>query len=158
MNKNNTTGLVFCMLLCAVLLQLMPVAGGWFLWKPNFLLLVMITWILYFPEQYGIEFSVLVGLMADLLFGSALGYHVFVFSVCGLILISFHRVVVYLQFIHRVTLVFVLVLLIEFLRATVNASLDMPLGLDKIFFLAMISSLFWIPLDKLVCNYYLRHK
>jgi rod shape-determining protein MreD len=156
--NNNTTGLVLCMLLCAVLLQLMPVAGDWLLWKPNFLLLVMIAWMLYFPDQYGIEFSVIVGLIADLLFGSTLGYHVFVFSICGLIVISFHRVVVYLQAIHRVTLVFVLVLLIELLRATIHKSLDMPLFLNNIFSLAIISSLFWIPLDKLVCSYYLRHK
>ena len=35
-------------------------------------MLVMIAWILYFPEQFGIEFSAMVGICADLVFGSHL--------------------------------------------------------------------------------------
>ena len=153
--KNNSTlQPVLIMLLGAVVLQLVPVSGEWIFLKPNFLLLVMIAWILYFPEQYSIEFSVLIGIFSDLLFGSTLGYHVFVFAVCGLILMFLHRLIVYLQVVHRVILVFVLVLLVELLRVVVYALLGIPLFLETILPLAIISSLCWIPLDRIMNGFY----
>jgi len=157
-NKNNSLQPLLIMLLGAVVLQLIPVSGEWLFWKPNFLFLVMVAWMLYFPDQYGIEFSVAVGICADLLFGSTLGYHVFIFAICGLILMFLQRLVVYLQVIHRVILVFTLVLLVEFMRAAIYALLDKPLFLESILSLAIISSLCWIPLDKVVSSLYLSHK
>ena len=154
MKNNSTLQPVLIMLLGAVILQLVPVSGEWLFFKPNFLFLVMIAWILYFPDQYGIEFSVLVGVCSDLLFGSTLGYHVFMFAICGLILMFLHRLIVYLQVVHRVILVFILVLLVEFLRVVIYASLDMPLFLQSIFPLAIVSSLCWIPLDKIMNAFY----
>ena len=87
----------------------------------------------------------IMGVVADFIFLSTLGYHILIFSVCGLILIFFHRIVVYLQLVHRVTLVFLMILLVEFMRATIDNSLDKPLSLEGILYLAVISAICWIP-------------
>lgn len=158
MKKNSTAQPVLAMLLGAIILQLIPVSGEWLAWKPNFLLLVMIAWVLYFPDRYGIEFSVVVGICADLLFSSTLGYHVLIFTICGLIVIFFHRVIAYLHMGHRVVLVFLLVIVVELLKAMMNSLGDIPVFLKHIPYLAVISSLFWVPLDKVVNRFYLRHK
>lgn len=154
MNSNNTLQPVLIMLFLAMIFQFIPIAGNWAFWKPNFLLLMMIAWMLYFPDQYGIEFAMIMGVVADFIFLSTLGYHILIFSVCGLILIFFHRIVVYLQLVHRVTLVFLMILLVEFMRATIDNSLDKPLSLEGILYLAVISAICWIPLDKVVRHFY----
>ena len=154
MNSNNTLGPLVAMLLIALLLQLFPIYGSWLYLKPNFFLLIMIAWMLYFPERYGIEFAALTGILADLVLGSAIGYHVLIFSISGLILIFFHRVVVYLQLVQRVILVFMLVILVSFMKAVMNSMFDKPLFLDGVFWMSIISALCWIPLDKMVCQFY----
>jgi len=156
--KDSTTQPVLIMLLGAIILQLIPVSGEWLAWKPNFLLLVMIVWMLYFPDRYGIEFSVVVGVCADLLFSSTLGYHVLIFTVCGLIVVFFHRVIAYLRMGHRVVLVFLLVIFVELQKAMMNSLGDIPVFWEHIPYLAVISSLFWVPLDKVVNRFYLRQK
>jgi len=158
MNRNTTFQPVLIMLFLALILQFIPLSGDWVFWKPNFLLLMMIAWMLYFPDQYGIEFAVIMGIFADFIFLSTLGYHILIFSICGLILIFFHRIVVYLQLVHRVTLVFLMILLVEFMRATIDSALDKPLFIEDILALAVISAICWIPLDKVVRHFYSLHK
>jgi len=158
MNNSGTLQALLIMLLGALILQFMPMPGDWMFWKPNFLLLIMIAWILYLPEQYGIEFAVIMGLFADFIFSTTLGYHILIFSICGLILIFFHRIVVYLQLVHRVTLVFMMVLFVEFMRATIDATMEKSIFIEDVLSLAIISALCWIPLDKFVGHFYSQHK
>lgn len=158
MNSSSTFPYALMMLFGALILQFIPMSGDWVFWKPNFLLLMMIAWMLYFPDQYGIEFAVIIGIFADFIFVSTLGFHILIFSICGLILIFFHRIVVYLQLIHRVTLVFLMILLAEFIGAAIDSSIDKQLSIKGILLLAIISAICWIPLDKFVAHCYSRQK
>lgn len=158
MNSSSTFPYALMMLFGALIVQLIPMSGDWVFWKPNFLLLMMIAWMLYFPDQYGIEFAVIIGIFADFIFVSTLGFHILIFSICGLILIFFHRIVVYLQLIHRVTLVFLMILLAEFIGAAIDSSIDKQLSIKGILLLAIISAICWIPLDKFVAHCYSRQK
>lgn len=158
MNSNSTFQSASIMLLGVLILQLIPLYGGWGFWKPNFLLLMMVAWMLYFPDQYGIEFAVIMGILADFIFVSTLGFYILIFSICGLIVIFFHRIVVYLQLFHRVTLVLLMILLVEFMRIAIDSSLDKQQSIGEIFVLAVISAICWIPLDKFVGHCYSRQK
>lgn len=158
MNSNNTFQSALMMLLGVLILQFIPISGNWVFWKPNFLLLMMIAWILYFPDQYGIEFAIIMGIFADFIFVSTLGYHILIFVICGLILIFFHRIVVYLQLFHRVTLVFLMILLVEFISLAIDSPADKQLSIKGILFLAVISAICWIPLDKFVRHFYSHQK
>lgn len=158
MNSSSTFPYALMMLFGALIVQLIPMSGDWVFWKPNFLLLMMIAWMLYFPDQYGIEFAVIIGIFADFIFVSTLGFHILIFSICGLILIFFHRIVVYLQLIHRVTLVFLMILLAEFIGVAIDSSIDKQLSIKGVLLLAIISAICWIPLDKFVAHCYSRQK
>lgn len=158
MNSSSTFPYALMMLFGALIVQFIPMSGDWVFWKPNFLLLMMIAWMLYFPDQYGIEFAVIIGFFADFIFVSTLGFHILIFSICGLILIFFHRIVVYLQLIHRVTLVFLMILLTEFIGAAIDSSIDKQLSIKGVLLLAIISAICWIPLDKFVAHCYSRQK
>ena len=156
--NSSTFPYALMMLFGALIVQLIPMSGDWVFWKPNFLLLMMMAWMLYFPDQYGIEFAVIIGIFADFIFVSTLGFHILIFSICGLILIFFHRIVVYLQLIHRVTLVFLMILLAEFIGAAIDSSIDKQLSIKGVLLLAIISAICWIPLDKFVAHCYSRQK
>ena len=154
MEKNSNFKLTLVMLFLAIIMQLTPVTGNWLMWKPNFLMLVMIAWILYFPEKFGIEFSAMVGICADLVFGTTLGVHVLLFIICGAVVRLLHRVIAYLSLWHRIVAVGLLVIFVEFLRIVAGAWVNMPIFLDHIPYMALFSSLFWMPLDKLVGRIY----
>lgn len=156
--NSSTFPYALMMLFGALIVQFIPMSGDWVFWKPNFLLLMMMAWMLYFPDQYGIEFAVIIGIFADFIFVSTLGFHILIFSICGLILIFFHRIVVYLQLIHRVTLVFLMILLAEFIGAAIDSSIDKQLSIKGVLLLAIISAICWIPLDKFVAHCYSRQK
>lgn len=158
MNSNSTFQYALIMLFGALILQFIPMSGSWGFWKPNFLLLMMVAWMLYFPDQYGIEFAVIMGLFADFIFASTLGFHILIFSISGLILIFFHRIVVYLQLIHRLTLVFLMILLTEFIAAFIDGSTDKKISIEGVLLLAITSAICWIPLDKFVGHCYSRQK
>ena len=150
-DSNRTLQPVIIMLFMALIMQLIPISGEWLLWRPNFLLLVMIVWALYFPEQYSIGFSMMLGLFADLTFSTTLGSHVFIFAVCGAVANLLHRVVAYLALGHRVMIVALLVLIAELLGAVFG---EYIFFWEHIFYVVVMSSLFWIPMDKLVGKFY----
>lgn len=150
MHKNSNLQLTLIMLFVAIIVQMMPVTGNWLVWKPNFLLLVMIAWMLYFPEQYGIGFSVLVGVCADLVYGTTLGTNILLFSVCGAVVNLLHRVTAYLSLAHRIVTVAMLIAFLELLSMVASAWLNLPVFWSHIPYVVVLSSLFWIPLDKLV--------
>lgn len=154
MEKNSHLKLTLVMLFLAIIMQLTPVTGNWLMWKPNFLMLVMIAWILYFPEKFGIEFSAMVGICADLVFGTTLGVHVLLFIICGAVVRLLHRVIAYLSLWHRIVAVGLLVIFIELLRIVAGAWVNMPIFWEHMPYMALFSSLFWMPLDKLVGRIY----
>ena len=57
-----------------------------------------------------------------------------------------------------IILVFLMILLVEFMRLTFDKTLDKSASIEDILFLAIISALFWIPLDKFVGHFYSRQK
>jgi hypothetical protein len=51
-----------------------------------------------------------------------------------------------------------MLLLVEFMRAGLDSSIDKLLSIEAILFLAVISAICWIPLDKVVRHFYLLQK
>ncbi|VFP83091.1 rod shape-determining protein MreD [Candidatus Erwinia haradaeae] len=66
--------------LCTIMLQIIPCPEQFLLFRPSWLLLVMIYWILTFPSRINIGTGFIIGLIADLLYRSTLGIHALAFS------------------------------------------------------------------------------
>ena len=73
-------------LLVAMLLSLTPLSGGLIWLRPDWLLLVLIFWLLALPEQIGIGLCWLCGLVQDILLGSVLGQNAFSLAVVAYII------------------------------------------------------------------------
>lgn len=65
--------LVLGSLLLAVWLSLLPMPVDWLWWRPSWVVLVMIYWLVAMPEQVGVGYAWLVGLVMDGLGGGVLG-------------------------------------------------------------------------------------
>ena len=74
----------------AMLLMIVPLPN-WAIWaRPEWVFLVLMFWIMEYPEQVGVGVAWAVGLLMDLLTGTILGLHAFVFTLITYLVIKFH--------------------------------------------------------------------
>lgn len=158
MKPVNFTGPMIGSLIVAAICQLLPASGEWILWKPNFLLLVTLAWILYVPSQYGIGFAAAVGLMADTLFRTTLGHYLLVFSLCGAAAYLLSRWLTYFSIFHRMILILVLIICAELVQYMLFSIWDIPMTLGHVPALALTSVLVWPLIDLWVAKVHLQHR
>lgn len=75
MSRMRTGWILPISLLIALLLGLMPLPDVLRPFRPFWLALVLAYWIIESPERAGLGFALIVGIIADLMFGSVLGEH-----------------------------------------------------------------------------------
>jgi rod shape-determining protein MreD len=68
-------------LICALVLQIMPMPASVDLYRPEWVLLVLSYWTLALPHRVNIGVAFINGLVLDILLGSSLGVHSFAMSV-----------------------------------------------------------------------------
>ena len=152
MRVESLTGPVILSLIIATIFQLIPTSGVWIFWRPNFLLLVVIAWILYIPDRFGIGFAAMVGLLADTLFRTTLGHYVLVFAVCGTIAYLLSR---WLMF-HRAILIFIITICAELIQAMLFSIWDVPFALNYSPTVAAFAALSWPIVDLLISRVQVR--
>lgn len=83
--------LVLLSFLVAYVCHLMPWSGLALWLKPEFMLLVLIYWLLRAPYLCNVGAAWLVGLAIDLATGSLLGQHALVYAFTAFLAVSYHR-------------------------------------------------------------------
>ena len=63
----------------------------WLWLQPEWVLLLTFYWLIYEPGYFGIVSCFIIGLIADLVYGTLLGKHVLIYLVLGFFIINFHR-------------------------------------------------------------------
>ncbi|WP_447529062.1 rod shape-determining protein MreD [Vreelandella sp. TE19] len=71
---------VWLSLVLALCLQVMPLADGWQVYRPDWIGLMLVYWCMRVPDRVGVFHGFVIGLMVDLIEGSVLGQHALVFS------------------------------------------------------------------------------
>ncbi|GEN23931.1 rod shape-determining protein MreD [Halomonas cupida] len=95
-------------LLFALCLQVMPMAEGWQVWRPDWLGLMLLYWCMHQPERVGVFHGFVLGLLLDLIEGAPLGQNALTLS-----LLAFLSALVYPRFrtyslVQQAVLIFVL--------------------------------------------------
>ena len=148
----NHTAAMLLSLVIAVIFSVMPVSGDWIVWKPNFLLLVTLGWIFHRPMEFGIFFAAGVGILADCLLQTTLGHSVLVFSLGGTLVVVVSRWVKYLSIIQRTLLVYLIILLVGSLEASVFLFYGFHSAMDHLLMKTLFSALSWPVIDKLIAR------
>ena len=82
---------VYTTLLIALLCQLFPWVGQGIIFRPDFMLIVMLYWLLRAPHLCNIGTAWIAGLLVDLATGSLLGQHALSFTLVAFFGLSFQR-------------------------------------------------------------------
>lgn len=141
--------LIVSSFLMALVLMVIPLAGMWAWLRPEFCILLVIYWCIYFPQQFGLISACLVGLVLDLIEMSPLG-----FNVLGALLVAYichmvyQRVRNYVLW-HQGVWVFVLVGLFELFSNWLGGFYDRAIDTPYFLAAAVVSGLLWAPLVRL---------
>ncbi|MBN8413527.1 rod shape-determining protein MreD [Halomonas denitrificans] len=105
--------LVWLTLALSLCLQVMPMADGWQVWRPDWLGLMLLYWCMTQPDRVGVFHGFALGLLLDLIEGAPLGQ-----SALTLSLLAFLGALVYPRFrtyslVQQAVLIFVLLGLVQ---------------------------------------------
>ncbi len=82
---------VYLSLLTALLCQLFPWVGQGVILRPDFMLVVILYWLLRAPNLCNVGTAWFAGLLVDLATGSLLGQHALTFSVTAFVALTYQR-------------------------------------------------------------------
>ncbi|MBE0462665.1 MAG: rod shape-determining protein MreD [Halomonadaceae bacterium] len=84
---------VWFSLVLALCLQVMPLAEGWQVYRPEWIGLMLIYWCMRAPDRVGVFHGFILGVLLDLIEGTSLGQHALILS-----LLAFLCALVYPRF------------------------------------------------------------
>lgn len=83
--------IIYLSLLAALLCQLFPWVGQGIIFRPDFMLVVLLYWLLRVPNACNVGTAWLVGLLVDLATGSLLGQHALSFTLTAILGLLYQR-------------------------------------------------------------------
>jgi len=143
MAQRSGMGVILISFFVALLLSALPLPESLQAWRPEWVLLVLLYWVVALPERVGIGFAWMLGIMLDVLEGSLLGLNAVgltIVTYCSLLLYQRIRMFSWLQ---QVLFVFFLVAVNQVIGHWVKGILGAS-AQTLIFLLpALISALLW---------------
>ncbi|MBV1914192.1 MAG: rod shape-determining protein MreD [Pseudomonadales bacterium] len=89
--KSNGRSFVVLSFLAAFILATIPLSATLDLWRPEWVLLVLLYWVIALPERYGLVFAWFTGLLVDFIEGGLLGQHAITFALSAFFALSLHQ-------------------------------------------------------------------
>ena len=80
----------FAALFVALALEILPLADGAQALRPPFVAMVLIYWIMMWPQRIGLGTAFLLGIALDVLHGQLLGQNAIALTVVGFLTLNFH--------------------------------------------------------------------
>jgi rod shape-determining protein MreD len=133
-------------LIAALLLGLLPLTPALAPFRPYWLALVLAYWVLEEPEHIGLGFAFLVGIFADLVFGSLLGEQALRLTIMTFILQRFRARLRFFPLSQQALAIGGLLLNDRIVSGAVHVMLGTP-ALPRLFWVApVLGMLLWAPL------------
>ncbi|MBT8422020.1 MAG: rod shape-determining protein MreD [Gammaproteobacteria bacterium] len=142
---------VLLSLLAGLVLTLTPLPGWLQPWRPSWIALVIIYWLIYEPRRVGMMTAWISGLMLDTLRGVLLGQHALALVVISFFALRFHLRIRVFPIGQQTATVFMLIALHEFLLYWVDGVSGEPGGDWRRWLSVMSSAAVW-PVVTLILN------
>lgn len=138
-------GIVWITIAVAFIMQLIQFPSGIWMLKPNYLLLVLIYWILVMPCKFQLFYAFFMGLIYDMFSGSLLGLHSFIFVALAYLVILRAQAIRNYALWHQIIIIMVLSLLYDLFLYLFQAVLFSMVNLSPSIFLSCLSdAAIWI--------------
>lgn len=127
----------------AILVSIMPLPDWLLMYRPQWLALVLIYWVIAMPQRVGLGTAWLFGLLLDSLSGTLLGEHALALTVVVYLANRFHRQIRMFPLLQQTVVIFILIIIYQTLLLWVQGVIGQ---LDHSYWLwvsAVTSVLFW---------------
>ena len=146
MSRDRALWVLPASLVAALLLGLLPLTPALAPFRPYWLALVLAYWVLEEPERAGLGFAFLVGILADLVFGSLLGEQALRLAIMTFILQRFRARLRFFPLSQQALAIGGLLLNDRIVSGAVHVMLGTP-ALPALFWVApLLGMLLWAPL------------
>ncbi len=134
---------IFASFAVAMFMNLLPLPHVIQLFKPDFVALVLIYWVMAIPDRMGVISGWIVGLFVDALYGNVFGIHAMSFALMAyLIQMTYHRLRLFPRW--KQSLNIAVVIGIHMLVAFVLRNFLQPLSSSYVYWLPLVGAmLFW---------------
>jgi rod shape-determining protein MreD len=134
---------VFVTFLVAAVFEVMMLSELLRPYRPEFMVLVLVYWLLRYPEKIGMTCTVISGLMMDVISGSALGVHVLVYAIICYLILNMHQRLKMFPIVQQSVVMFLLVATQLMLVSLLNTLLTSS-GTDLSYlWVALSSAILW---------------
>ncbi|MBL4584806.1 MAG: rod shape-determining protein MreD [Pseudomonadales bacterium] len=89
--KTSGISIILFSLFIAFLLATIPLSNALNIWRPEWVLLVLLYWLIELPERMGLIWAWSIGILVDIVEGGLLGQHAITFVVVAFLAINFHQ-------------------------------------------------------------------
>lgn len=134
---------VFVSFVIAASFEVVVLPDSLLMFRPEWLALILIYWLIRHPEQVGITTAVIFGLFMDVISGSVLGVHVFAYSVIAYLVLSMHQRLKMFPVIQQSFVVFFLVGISLMIVYLLSVMLNGAGGGLSYLWLALTSAMTW---------------
>jgi rod shape-determining protein MreD len=134
---------VFISFLIAAVFEVVVLPDSLLKFRPEWLALTLIYWLLRHPEKVGISIAVIFGLIMDVISGSVLGVHVLAYSVTAYLVLSMHQRLKMFPVVQQSFVVFFLVSIYLMIVYLLSVMLNGAGGGLSYLWLALTSALAW---------------
>ena len=131
----------------AMLLTVWPVWTAWQAWWPDFVFLVLISWVMKKPHTTSLFLVVLLGLYMDLLTGTLLGQHVLAYVMVSYFIVRFSSRLSFFALSQQLFVVFLFVLANRLIQYWVMKGFGQWNGSGWCWLALVISPLVWLVLQ-----------
>ncbi len=142
----------FITILLAMCLKIMPLPPVFEVWNPDWVLLILIYWVLVLPYKFGVFGSWVVGLLTDVLTGRTLGQYALVYAILSYVCLKFHKRVRTFPILQQGVFVFCCLLAAQILVFGVE-SFNNPSRLHLSFLLPVLSGTFIWPIASVILRF-----
>lgn len=143
--KNDSKGSLIIVLTFAIamLMNVMPLPAVIAMFKPDWVALVLIYWVMALPSRIGVLYGWLIGLFVDVLYGTLFGIHAVSFAIVAFIIqMIYHRLRLFPRWKQAINAA-VVVGIHRLLVATLSGLVE-PVHIDMSYWYPLIGvALFW---------------
>lgn len=142
-SSSNGTLVIIISFVVAMLMNVMPLPEAINLFKPDWVALVLVYWVMAMPDRIGVLVGWVVGLLVDVLYGTLFGIHAMSFAlVAYLIQMTFHRLRLFPRWKQSINIA--VVIGIHMLLSLILRSFIQPVSSNYAYWLPLIGTmLFW---------------
>lgn len=143
MSQSRGGFVIYVSFLVALMLSALPLPEELQWWRPEWVLLVLLYWIVALPSRVGLGTAWVLGILLDVLEGSLLGLNALALTIVSYIMILIYQRVRMFSWVQQVLFVFALVALNQFIAHWVKGILGV--SSQSLMFLvpALISAVLW---------------